>query len=82
MDMTDHEKIEKLVEALKEATHLYEKALSNNYGNQNYGDSIDNIEAEFDRLDKWVAIYCKCDNEPTGFDKLMEILKDRHDLRT
>jgi len=80
--MTDHEKIEKLVGALAEATHLYEKALSDDYGDQNYGDSIDDIEAEFDRLDKWVEIYHNCDNEPTGLDKLMEILKERHNSRS
>ena len=80
--MTDHEKIEKLVEALIEATHLYEKALGYDFGKRNYGDSIDDIEAEFDRLDKLVSIYNKCANEPTGLDKLIEILKEKYNLRS
>lgn len=72
--MTDHEKIDKLVKGFVECYNLCQRLMGNNYD----AFSIEELE----KLDEWSGIINECANEPTGLDKLMQILKDRHNSRS
>ena len=72
--MTNHKKIDNLVKGFVECLNVCQRLMGNDY------DAVS--DKEFDKLDEWVKVIHDCGNEPTGLDKLMEILKDRHSLRT
>jgi len=72
--MTDRKKVDKLVKGFVECYNLCQRLMGNDY-------SAFSIE-ELDKLDEWSDIIHDCANEPTGLDKLMEVLKDLHSSRT
>ena len=72
--ITSDKKIEKLVKGFVECYNLCQRLMGS------YPDAI-SIE-DLEKLDEWSGIINECANEPTGLDKLMEILKERHNSRS
>lgn len=71
--LTDKEKIDKLVIGFVECYNLCQRLMGNDFD----AFSIEELE----KLDEWSGVINECANEPTGLDKLMIMLKERHEKR-